>query len=199
MNLEFDFMTHTYWLDGRIVPSVTQVIKSVGMSDYSKIPADILQAKAELGQIVHEATEYDDADDLDEESLCLDAIRYIEAWRKFKQDFKPVLKLAEQRLGSVKHGFAGTIDRLLAIHGLDYLLDLKASMAEPWHKVQLAGYLLLLKENGIRPAKCLNVYLQPDGNYKTAEKKPTNLKVDEAAFLHALNVHKWKLNNQRGK
>lgn len=177
---------------------MTTVIKSVGISDYSKVPADILRSKSELGSWVHEATELDDRRELDENSITTEIAPYLSAWRKFKHDFKPDFQCVESRFASLKYGFAGTIDRNVSIKKSLVLIDIKTSLEEAWHRIQLAAYLMLLKENEIRPEKSFNVYLQNDGNYKTSEElKPSQLKESESIFMHALNVHKWKISNSR--
>jgi hypothetical protein len=73
-HLEFDAATHTYRLDGELVPSVTTVLKSVGLVEYSHIPQDVLQAAAHRGTAVHYALELLDRGELDYESLDTDSI-----------------------------------------------------------------------------------------------------------------------------
>ncbi len=56
--LEFDQETHTYAEDGRVLPSVTQVLRAVGISpDYGSVPEEILRKKAERGSFVHREIE----------------------------------------------------------------------------------------------------------------------------------------------
>ena len=56
--IEFDKATHTYEVDGRKVISVTQLLRKQGLSpDYSGIPEETLQRKAERGTLIHKEIE----------------------------------------------------------------------------------------------------------------------------------------------
>lgn len=51
--IEFIPETHTYLVDGVIVPSVTRIIRTVSGEDYSQVPPSVLDAKADYGTRVH--------------------------------------------------------------------------------------------------------------------------------------------------
>lgn len=51
--LSFDSETHTYTLDGEVIPSVTQIIDAVTGKDFSKINPDVLRAAAGHGTLIH--------------------------------------------------------------------------------------------------------------------------------------------------
>lgn len=55
--LEFDDETHTYFVDGIIVPSVTQLLNRKFGHRYDNIPAETLKKAAEYGTMVHKAVE----------------------------------------------------------------------------------------------------------------------------------------------
>ena len=63
-NMVFDEVAHAYFLDGKQLPSVTQLLKFVVSFDF--VPPDVLEAKRQLGVAVHKACELLDEDDLDE-------------------------------------------------------------------------------------------------------------------------------------
>lgn len=65
--VDFDEQTHTYRLDGVVIPSVTQVLAS--MSDFSWVNPAVLARKADIGRKVHKVCEWWDKDELDEETL----------------------------------------------------------------------------------------------------------------------------------
>ena len=53
--LEYNEADHTYWLDGRQLPSVTQILHRQGISpDLGSVPEGLLREKAEHGTYVHE-------------------------------------------------------------------------------------------------------------------------------------------------
>lgn len=56
--LEYIDETHTYLVDGVIVPSITQILKIKFGNKYAGIDKDVLRRAAEKGTEVHEAIEY---------------------------------------------------------------------------------------------------------------------------------------------
>ena len=56
-SLEFDEDTHTYLVDGVIVPSVTQIVKKQFGKMYENVPPAVLKRASERGLAVHEAIE----------------------------------------------------------------------------------------------------------------------------------------------
>lgn len=191
MSLQFDPDSHTYWIDGAIVPSVTQILAPI-RPDFSMVPPAVLEAKRALGVAVHAACEYDDADDLDEDSLADDLRPYLSAWRKFKADTGAAMIENERQLGHSLMRYAGTLDRVAAMRGARWLLDIKtAADPDPSFGVQLAGYEDLLKANELAPSalRRASVHLRPDGSYRFHEFKNPN---DSACFRALLSVHHWK-------
>lgn len=55
--LEFDEETHTYWVNGKKCPSVTQVLKFKFPRKYEGIDEEVLKKAAERGTYVHECIE----------------------------------------------------------------------------------------------------------------------------------------------
>ena len=68
--LVFEPGAHKYTLDGVALPSVTTVLKGVGLIDYSMIPQDVLLKASRRGTAVHQALEYFDREELDEMSVA---------------------------------------------------------------------------------------------------------------------------------
>lgn len=192
MMLEFNEEKHEYRHGGRVVPSVTQIISP--LYSFDGIPESVLNAKRDLGRAVHTACEFDDQDDLDEDTIS-DAIRpYLGAYRAFKRDVQPTLVLNEQKLFNPKHRYAGTIDRRYLIRGELWTVDLKttASMS-PAVGVQLAAYDRLVEEAGERAgSKMAALQLKPDGSYKF---HPFNNPSDFPVFLSLLTIHNWRAQN----
>lgn len=189
--LTFDEAAHVYRLGGAVVPSVTQLLKPIG-ADFSQIDPRVLEAKRQLGTSVHLACELDDENDLDEETLPADVLPYLQAWRKFKADTGAVVIMNEQRLASVSHRFAGTLDRVVQVRSGDiYLIDLKTA-ASMWRSfgVQLCGYQLLLDESAFTTKLARKgLQLKADGTYRL---EPYNNPNDAACFRALLSLHHWK-------
>ena len=55
--LEYIDETHTYLVDGVIVPSITQILKVKFGNKYAEVSAEVLQRAADKGTAVHEAIE----------------------------------------------------------------------------------------------------------------------------------------------
>jgi hypothetical protein len=109
--LTFDPEKHEYRLNGLIVPSVTQILDFVGISDFSGIPAETLEYAKIRGTMVHRATALDDEGSLDEESIDPVIVPYVEAWRKFKKELSFVPVLIERMVYHPVFGYCGTLDR----------------------------------------------------------------------------------------
>lgn len=191
----FDEATHVYRLGARVLPSVTTIIRPVGV-DYSAIPADVLERKRQLGTAVHKACELDDEDDLDDESLPELLAPYVTAWRRFKEETRALVLLNERRLYHPRLLYAGTIDRLMTLQGDLWVVDLKtAADPVPSYGIQTSAYRELVEANepGRGDARRGTVHLRADGTYRLHEYRNPN---DLAAFRALLTVHQWKESTQ---
>lgn len=191
--LTFDEPSHTYRLNGVVVPSVSQVIAPLYAGVFEAIKPDVLERKRQLGTAVHKACELDDKGDLDEDSLTPELRPYLDAWRTFRATHKVEVIENEKQLGHSGLRFAGTIDRILRIDGEKWLIDLKTTaMLYPPVKVQLAGYSLLYGEPTIRRAA---MKLKDDGRFVLDESDdPAD---DNRCFMGLLALHHWKARNAK--
>jgi hypothetical protein len=196
MAFAFDQEKHEYTLNGLRLPSVTQILESVGLSpDFSGVPAADLEFARQRGSAVHLATAYDDRGDLDEDSLDPRIAPYLEAWRQFRRDFHFEPTEIEFMFYSKKHGYAGTLDRFGPSDLAPYtLIDLKTAAkvdltaTGPQTGAYSAGYCEFTGQALLKQIKRYAVQLQPDG-YKLIECKDRQ---DFDAFLHALSLVNWK-------
>src|SRR5215471_902905 len=90
-------MRHTYICEGRIVPSVTQVLNACGLVCYEGIPQAILDHKADIGRAAHAACHYLDEGELEWESLDPEVEPYVRAWQKFRGEAPFRHELVEHR------------------------------------------------------------------------------------------------------
>lgn len=195
MNIEFNAERHEYRVNGLIVPSVTQVLSSVGLPDLSGIPAELLEWKAGLGSAVHKATELDDLGDLDEESLDLAIKPYLEAYRKFKIESGFVPLGMEEAVYSKKYGFAGRLDRVgfFGHKSILSLIDYKTGLVDvKTVGPQTSGYQTGWNEanetkDHIKARYALK--LNKDATYRLIR---LDNKMDFQIFLNALNIYKWR-------
>ncbi len=187
--LQFDEATHTYRLNGRKVPSVTEVIRAVlAPSEYANVPAHVLQHAADRGTAVERMIELDLRDELDEGSLAPEIVPYWEAWHQFpmRQAWRESECQFQGSVVNTDRGYAGTYD--LFIPAERTLIDIKATAMLP-HTVgaQTAAYADAIAIDEPIRRYCLHV--KPDG----CRLHPLTDKSDSADFLAALRVYNWRL------
>jgi hypothetical protein len=190
VTLAFDEATHTYRVDGMVVPSVTQVLhRTLGIRHD---PDPIYAAR---GTAVHEWIRDHFHDD---ETDPPDGITsYIERFRTFRDMLELQALAVEVRAFSPTLRICGTVDCIAVSQttGVLWILDWKSGNAEPWHFLQVAGYRRLLQDCEIagevaqfsaRSAQAAVVSL--------AAKTPRPRLVEERSaevFEHAVHVYHW--------
>lgn len=187
--LSFDPKSHKYFWGKQEVPSVTQVIASVGLYDFSHVSEAVLEQSADFGNKVHEMTALADRGELDVFGLDPFLDPYLTAWEKFRKEmgFEPDPNWIEAQRYSEKYGYAGTPDRVGLIQGKDFaIVDIKTGVLTAAAAIQTAGYELLCP---FKVKRRMSVQLKDDGTYKIAEYKD---KSDKLVFLSCLNVANFK-------
>ncbi len=151
----FDPGEHVYTADGVVVPSVTQVLTSVGKRpDLSRVDPEVLEAKRALGTLVHEACMVIAAgDDLDWEALGLGE-PYARAFKKFLVDTRMKVEHMEWHtvceVDGIRYGMKLDIAGLL--HGRPAVGEIKTTASvEKWWRLQTAAYKLGLELSFPRP------------------------------------------------
>lgn len=184
--LAFDPVAHEYRYRGAKVPGVTSILQP--LVDFSRVPPDVLDAKRDLGQRVHEACQFFDEDDLDEGSIEADVAPYLQAWVKFRAETGAKVLRCEARVFDPVMAFAGTLDRVLDVAGARYLVDLKTCIATPIAVgPQTAAYLRALGDNSVTHRAALR--LRPDGTYRF---DPLEGADDWSVFLSCLTLYRFK-------
>ena len=187
--LTFNKELHKYEFNGVPVPSVTQVLASVGLIDLSMVPANILNEACEFGSLVHKATELYDHGRLKLDGLDPEINHCVTAWLQFVKDFDVQILEIELRVYSNRFKYAGTLDRIAVIKDRLYIIDLKTGAKQKAYMAQTAAYALAYREmTGTRAIKRASVYLDGE-KYKF---DPHENKEDESVFLSALAVHNYK-------
>ncbi|MGE0383444.1 MAG: hypothetical protein AB7Q97_01860 [Gammaproteobacteria bacterium] len=196
--LDFDRASHTYRLDGAVIPNVTRILEV--LATYQGIPASVLQAAADRGDAVHFATELWDREELDEASVPAEIAGYLNGWKKFRHEsgFHPTY--IEERVYSLRYRFAGTADRGGTFDSLPWirpgspaLIDIKAT-AElmPVVGPQTALYALAWSEShpsGWKHLRRYAVQLRRDGDYRLHEcTDPSDLGVG----LSCVTIANWR-------
>jgi hypothetical protein len=198
MPLEFNAEKHEYRMDGRLMPSVTTVLKGTGMIDYSMIPQNVLQAAAHRGTAVHKALHYYDDGELDESTIDPMILPYVEAGKRFYAESRFEVAHVEQRVVDKVHWYAGTLDRTGAFpDGSVAVLDWKTGILVPGHGLQLAAYAACMDHP--RKYRRIAVQLKDDGTYRIEEYPMKDFERDIRTFLSALSCWNWQLVNKTGR
>ena len=133
--LRFDPAQHRYWTGTRELLAVTHVLQTAGLLDATWFTP----AGRARGGAVHQATEVLDRDGVI--PACDPAVApYVEAYRAFCQEARPVWHGLEQPVADLQLGYAGTPDRWGTLHGEPAVVDLKTGTVPPWAPLQLVAY-----------------------------------------------------------
>lgn len=185
-NFEINRREHTYRIDGRRVPSVTEIINSVLPYDYGPGIGEWHMAR---GTATHHGCQLLDEGRLDWNSVDPEIKPRIRAWEKFRRDWPAEMVACEQPLAHAKCGYAGTLDRLFERAGEQVICDLKNSVS-PQVRLQLAGYSLAWTANGGRViGKAVAVELSKNGGYKCHWMSKQELRRAEQQWLALLTVY----------
>lgn len=149
--LTFEPEGHIYTLDGAVVPSVTQILKTSGLIDFSHIPPSTLAAAMKRGTTVHAAIHAANEADLDVTHFYATFpawAGYLRAWFAFNDTagFHPLV--CEHRIASRRSRVAGTLDVLGTMNNHAALIDYKTAVVleSVCPDLQLAAYDALARE-----------------------------------------------------
>lgn len=185
---EFEPISHSYYVDGKKVPSVTTIIRP--LEQYYRMDQGLLRPYAERGTAVHTATEIWDTSQEIDATLAPENAGFLKAWVDFRRDFNFEPEAIEHRFYS-ELGYCGTIDRVGVMRGQLSIVDIKTSAKlGPAVGVQLVGYQHgydPLGERGVSGRYA--VQLLKDGTYRVEEYKGD---LDWQVFLGLLALHEWQ-------
>lgn len=191
MSVIFKPETHQYFDEsGREYPSVTKILKHFGMTpDYDKFGND---TSRDFGTVVHRVCELFDRGAIDQYQYDPVVEPWLNGYRKFISEFKPVWKIIEAPMASLVFGFAGTPDRVMSLKGRISILDLKTGMPDASHELQTAGYSQLFEESfKERVRQRWSLYLMPD-DFRLVEHKNRS---DRSVFIGLAQAFNWKKNH----
>lgn len=182
----YDPAGHRYVMDGRPVPSVTQLLKVAGIIDTAFLNDD---AALRRGTLVHQHCEWVDKEHRLAHGIATAPIvkpidGYINAYAGFVRDHAPRYTHVEVGLLHATLRFGGRPDRIcadLAGQG-PAVLEIKTGSPAAWHGVQLAAYQMLFP-TGSRWV----VYLKPNGRYRLQRCTQAE---DYGRFTQALADHR---------
>ncbi|MCX6553146.1 MAG: hypothetical protein NTY02_19455, partial [Acidobacteria bacterium] len=173
---------------GRVLPSVTEILRGVGLVDTTFFTED----GRTRGRYVHEALALDHDGALDDETLDPALRPFVDAWRACKRDKDFRVLAFEQGVCDAVRGYAGTYD-LLVREGDNSLLapiliDIKSGQPSPWVCLQTAAYARASKTPEMPLLRRASLWLRPDSLYRLDFHTDRH---DERVFLSALEVYQW--------
>jgi hypothetical protein len=186
MNFTFDEGSHTYYLDGVKIPSVSEIISP--LVDYSEVNPITLANACNYGKAVHRTIELWLKGTLDEDNLPEGLKQPLEEFKRIQGTFSLELFAGEIKLFDKKLMFAGTLD----LSGVNQIVDIKTRKYNPiTDDLQLAGYEILTD------AKCDKYILEllPGKPYNLIK---INNKQAKSMFLYMLDYW-WKTNEFNNK
>ena len=214
--IDFDEISHTYTVDGKDKPSVTQILKAVGLfPDFWGNDED-LAWYMRRGSMVHKGVEHilewmiDSEESVTHEKAVSTINHYIEAQdeeiqgylRSFREFiFDKTMEVypiaTERKVYTQKYDFCGTIDMTANIYCLgkvwaEAVIDFKCGQPEPEYAFQTAVYVLGMGDPLNSQRLRLGVYL--DKNGKKARVCPYTKSSDMQVFQAARYVY----SKQRG-
>lgn len=185
--LEFDAAEHVYSVNGRTLPSVTQVLNTQFPLN---VPQDRLEFARALGKEIHYTTELYDRDKLDISSVDLRVMPYLEAWMKFRREMSCKIVEVEKQVHHSMLNFAGTLDRVLLMLGARCIVDLKRPLLTARVGVQLAAYQAAYNASAPDPAtRRFGIQLRNDGQYRLKEYSDPS---DWSIFVSSLSIFNWR-------
>lgn len=174
------------------LPRVTEIIAAAGLTDFSFVPADVMARAQEFGTAFHMARHLYDKGTLDEATLSVPLVPYLNAYKQFKADFGFTVSTedSERSFASEKWGFKGTPDIFPIINGKRILIDTKTSnQMYATTGIQLAAYQILLEDSKIKVHERWGLQIKEDGTYQIVKYDDIS---DRSAFLSCLNLYNWR-------
>lgn len=187
--LNFNPETHIYSIDGKTVPSVTQIISAVGLYEFDYISRESLAVAAERGRIVHDITAMHDRGELDESTVDEELAGYYAAYVAWlKESNYPAPTRIEEKVYSAQYNYAGTLDRGFADGSV---LDIKTGKKTAVTGLQLSAYFLAQQTSTVgKPKDLIGLYLERDGTYEAVR-----YQYEPFAWLAVLADYQWRAKN----
>lgn len=185
---EYDPITHIYKNNGIVIPSVTSILKDVGIIDFSRVPYKKLEEGRDRGDKVHEMTRLYDLGVLDMSTVDDRLLPYLEAWKRFLRDTGFEIIDIEKRVDSEKYWFAGRLDRVGMLNEKLTIIDIKSGQMYKSNDLQLSGYVIAHQEEHHSKIKQRwGIQLKPDGYWK-----PEIYNNMDNGFLSCVSVYNLK-------
>lgn len=167
--LEFEDSTHTYRLNGIVIPSVTTVMEPLSAEKYKGISSSTLDNAANKGTEVHNAIE--NWIKFGIEDISPEHKGYFDGFREWWNLRKPIVVGSELRFYHKMLMYGGTLDLLCYIDGKLNLVDFKTTsvLSDMLCGVQLEAYSQALSSHGIKIEQKRILHIKNDGKWSDPE------------------------------
>lgn len=164
--IKFIESTHEYYVGGRRLPSVSEIMKPLSEQTYLNINPRVLANAAKRGTAVHLAVEM--FEELGVDSTDAEVRQIVQNYKVAKRlkKFNPIY----QEIRLTNGEYCGTLDMIAEMDGKIVIIDLKntAKINHDLLAVQLQAYRELCEFNGIEIQGLYCLQLKKDG-YKFVE------------------------------
>lgn len=187
--LTFDPVAHAYTLNGKLIPSVTQIISETIGHGWSA--ADWYLTR---GQAIHKCAEFitQGKDFKFDQRLS----GYVAALKKFFAETKAETIKSELRVGSLVYQYAGTLDLICKIGNKNVVIDWKHSIDKIRIPLQIGGYAVAARETiGTEYCFGAGVQIKESGEYAMTEIFPLAIPAREFLALRTAYRIKEKCGN----
>lgn len=179
---------------GKEYPSVSSILEHFGISNMEMVRRihgdEYMDYTAKAGTEIHRITKLDDLGQLKRGDWNPEFTPWLNAWRQYKEQYKPVFMAIEQPLISEVWGFAGTPDRIEDWGKWAEIGDLKSGVRTRAQAYQTALYQVLVEENykvKVKKRKC--IHLKKD-EYKLYPYEDKGIINDVKCLLRTYNIQK---------
>lgn len=191
MDIGFEPSTHTYTLDGVVVPSVTQVLSL--LEDWSHVNPEVLEAARVFGDHVHSAVHLWNTGELDWGSLDPPLVKTTEQWAQFIEDNDITIIASEVIVAHPLLKYAGRKDTLVEWDRRRCLIDVKSGLLPRTVGPQTDAYKEAhhaMHKPCVQIARRHCVQINPE--WDRAKVTRLNSPSDFSIFVSALNCWRFK-------
>lgn len=144
--LEYIDDTHTYLVDGIIVPSITQLIKMKFNNKYDAVPKEVLKKAADKGTAMHLAIELYEKENKESDLVELKNYKFLKKhlkWNVIQSEIPIILFYNDKPIA------AGRLDQVIEMNGKKGINDLKrtASFDKEYVALQTNLYRIGYKQS----------------------------------------------------
>lgn len=177
---------HQYFWEGARVPGTTEVCAVLAPR------WNVGEYYLNKGGIIHLITQYEDNNELLEESVDSLLAGYLAGYCRMKVETGFKVHKTEFQFYNRKYGYAGRVDKYGELFGYMGVLDVKSGAPHEADTYQAPAYLFGLKDNKIPCWRAWDLYLKSNGCYRLEEVKNPTTKFQK--FLWG--IQKWREENR---